>query len=239
MTRDEQYLSSLVRELTGLPAETGWLELKHNNADPQEIGEYISALANSAALEGKAQAYLLWGVDDATHGIVGTNFNPSAKRVGNEELESWLLRQLAPKIGFRFHQIQIDGLAMVLLEIDRAFRHPVQFSGVPFVRVGSYKKRLKDFQEKERELWRVLDATPYELLPAAEKVSADDVLRLLDYAAYFDLLDKPLPNSRDAVLAALAADRLIESMGAGYWRIFNFGAVLFAKKLSDFVRLQR
>ncbi|MEK6789116.1 MAG: ATP-binding protein [Pseudomonadota bacterium] len=239
MTRDEQYLLSLVRELTDLPAETGWLELKHNNAEPQEIGEYISALANSAALEGKAQAYLLWGVDDVSHDMVGTSFNPSAKRVGNEELESWLLRQLTPKIGFRFHQIQIGGLAMVLLEIDRAFRHPVQFSGVPFVRVGTYKKRLKDFQEKERELWRVLDATPYELLPAAEKISADEVLRLLDYAAYFDLLDKPLPNSRDAVLAALAADRLIESMGAGYWRIFNFGAVLFAKKLSDFGRLQR
>lgn len=64
--RDEQYWVSLANELRAQPKETGWLEFKHNNAEPQEIGEYISALANTAALEGKAHAYLLWGVDDTS-----------------------------------------------------------------------------------------------------------------------------------------------------------------------------
>ncbi len=50
--RDEQYWVSLVHELRALPAETGWLEFKRNNGGPQEIGEYLSALANTAALEG-------------------------------------------------------------------------------------------------------------------------------------------------------------------------------------------
>ena len=54
-----------------------------------------------------------------------------------------------------------DGPVVVLLEVDAAFRHPVQFEGTGFIRIGSYKKRLKDFPEKERELWRTLDATPY------------------------------------------------------------------------------
>lgn len=239
MTRDEAFLHSLVHELTSLPAETGWVEFKHNNGDPREIGEYISALANTAALEGKAQSYMLWGVDDTSHALVGTDFDPTTARIGNEELESWLLRQLAPRIGFHFSSITIDGARIVLLQIDRAFRHPVQFTGTPFVRVGSYKKRLKDFPEIERNLWRILDATPFEMLPCAEKISADEVLRLLDHSAYFDLLDRPQPNSRDATLDALAADRLIEAMGGGYWRIFNLGALLFAKRLSDFNRLQR
>lgn len=75
--RDEQYWVSLAHELRALPRETGWLEFKHNNAEPQEIGEYISALANTAALEGKAHAYLLWGVDDATHQAIGTTFDPA------------------------------------------------------------------------------------------------------------------------------------------------------------------
>lgn len=239
MSRDEQYLRSLVHELIALPVETGWLELKHNNAEPQEIGEYISALANSAGLNGKAHAYLIWGIDDVSHALIGTNFAPHAKKVGNEELESWLLRQLSPKISFHFYSVKIEEMSVVILEIDRAFRHPVQFSGSAFIRIGSYKKRLKDFSEKERELWRVLDATPFEMLAASEKLSADEVVKLLDYAAYFDLLDKPLPNGRDAILDALASDHLIEPMGGGYWRIFNLGAILFAKKLSDFGRLQR
>lgn len=43
-------LLALVDRLQGLPRETEWLEFKHNNADAQEIGEYLSALANEAAL---------------------------------------------------------------------------------------------------------------------------------------------------------------------------------------------
>lgn len=238
-TRDEQFLRSLVLELVALPSETGWVEFKHNNGDPREIGEYISALANSAALEGKARAYLIWGVSDQTHGLIGTSFVPSSAKVGGEELENWLLRQLSPKINFHFHAVQLSDVGLVLLEIEAAFRHPVQFSGAPFIRIGSYKKRLNDFPEKERDLWRILDATPFEMLAAAEKLSADEVLKLLDYTAYFDLMAKPLPTGRDAILDALVADRLIESMGGGYWRIFNIGAVLFAKKLTDFGRLQR
>lgn len=239
MTRDEEYLRSVVRELVALPSETGWLELKRNNCDPQEIGEYISALANSAALNGKARAFLLWGVDDASHEVVGTTFDPGAKRIGNEELESWLLRQLAPKIEFRFRRVVIDDLPLVLLEIDRAFRHPVQFAGVEFVRIGSYKKKLKDFPERERALWRIFDATPFEHLLAAEKLSSDEVLRLIDYPAYFDLMGVPLPEQRAGILQALRADMLILEQEGGRWAIRNLGAILFAKRLADFSNLQR
>ena len=239
MSRDEDYLRSLVRELVALPTETPWLELKHNNGNPQEIGEYISALANSAALEGKARAYLVWGVDDATHTIVGTTFDPGAARVGAEELESWLLRLLAPKITFRFLRVAADGLPMVLLEIDRAFRHPVQFAGVEYLRIGSYKKKLKEFPEHERSLWRIFDATPFELLPAAERLTGDEVLRLLDYPAYFDLLGRPLPDGIEAILQALQADQLIAQQDGGRWIIHNLGAILFAKRLADFGGLRR
>jgi len=96
--RPADYLISLVRELCKLPQETEWIEFKVNNAGPQEIGEYISALANSATLVGKAFAYLVWGVADGDHTIAGTRFVPHAAKVGNEELENWLLRLLAPKI---------------------------------------------------------------------------------------------------------------------------------------------
>jgi predicted HTH transcriptional regulator len=239
MRDEQQYWASLAHELRALPRETGWVEFKCNNADPREIGEYISALANTAALERKAHAYVLWGVEDATHELVGTSFEPGRKRVGNEEIENWLLRQLAPKISFRFISVTLNGLALILLEIDRAYRHPVRFAGEEFIRIGSYKKRLKDFQEKERDLWRILDATPFERLPAADKLPADDVLKLLDYPSYFDLIGRPLPDGRAAIMDALAADQLIASAGGGCWDVMNLGAILLAKRLSDFSGLQR
>jgi len=232
-------LLGILTELRKLPRETEWAEFKHNNTDPDEIGEYLSALANAAALAGKVSAWLVWGVDDQTHELIGTTFNPANAKVGNEELESWLLRLLSPKINFRFYRLQAENTPVVLLEVSAAFRHPVQFKGAEFIRVGSYKKRLKDFPEKERALWRVFDQIPFEREVAAEDIAPEEVLRLLDYPAYFDLLSLPLPEGRDAILAALEADMLITRGSTGQWNITNLGAVLFAKRLADFRVLAR
>lgn len=170
---------------------------------------------------------------------MGTSFDPHAARVGNEELESWLLRLLEPKIDFRFFHVVVEGRPIIMLEIHRAARHPVGFQGQEYIRVGSYKKKLKEFPEKERALWRIFDRAPFEDGIVSERASADDVLRLLDYPAYFDLLERPLPADRDGILAALAEDRLIRSSDAGGWDITNLGAVLFAKRLDTFHALRR
>ena len=61
-----------VKELSKLPKEVGWVEFKHNNCEPTMVGEDISALANSATLNDRDYAYMIWGVDDNTHEIVGT-----------------------------------------------------------------------------------------------------------------------------------------------------------------------
>lgn len=237
--RTPEYLAGLVRELCKLPRETEWLEFKVDNADPQEIGEYLSALANAAAYNGKAYAYLVWGVEDQTHRIIGTRFVPTASKKGNEPLETWLLRLLTPKIHFRFYELTLEGLPVVLLEIGRAFRHPVRFQNEAFIRIGSVKKPLKEAPDRERELWRIFDQTPFEDLVAVERAGADEVLRLLDYPAYFDLLERALPADRDGIVEALADDGLIGPCEAGGWNITNLGAVLFAKRLDDFPTLRR
>ncbi len=120
------------------------------------------------------------------------------------------------------------------MEIGAAFRHPVQFKNTEYIRIGSYKKKLKDFPENERELWRVFDKTPFEQEIAAENVSSDEFLRLLDYPSFFDLLQLPLPESREGILGGLEAEEMIGQSQSGNWNITNLGAVLFAKKLADF-----
>ena len=65
--------------------------------------------------------------------------------LGNEELENWLLRLLNPKINFYFNELTVDSHSVVLLEISAAFRHPVQFKNTEYIRIGSYKKKLKDY----------------------------------------------------------------------------------------------
>lgn len=235
----KDYAPSLVRELANLPKETEWVEFKVNQAEPQEIGEYISALANSARLLGKRSAYVVWGIEDETLRLVGTNFAPSTAKVGNEELESWLLRLLTPKLPFRFEEAEIDGRRFVVLEIEAVFQHPVQFAGADYIRVGSYKKRLKDHPEKERALWRALERQPFEDGVAAARLDDQRTLAALDYTAFFDLQDRPVPTNALSILEALAADDLIKESDAGGWDITNLGAMLFAKKLSEFPSLRR
>jgi len=241
MVRNDRpdYLVSLLEELRQLPKETEWVEFKRNDDNPEAIGKYISALANSAALCGKANAYLIWGIADEGHEIVGTEFHPSLARKGNEELENWLLRLLQPRIHFNFVEFDVDGRHISMIEIPRAAHQPVQFQGIEYIRVGSYKKKLKDHQEKERELWRIFDITPFEQQVAAERLPPADVLQLLDYPAYFKLLDIPLPENRDAILSRLAEDHMIQPHQGGHWDILNLGAILFASDLSRFRHLDR
>jgi predicted HTH transcriptional regulator len=233
------YLAGLLRELLKLPTECEWVEFKRNNGNPEDIGEYVSALANSAALSGKANGYMIWGVDDTTHNLVGTTFQPARAKKGNEALENWLIRLLEPHIAFRFVEINTDGKQFVMMEVPRASHQPVQFSGVEYVRVGSCKKKLKDLPEKERELWRVFNVTPFEQQVALERVGAPDVLDLLNYPSYFRLLNLPLPEARDGIISRLAEDRMIEPQPSGQWNILNLGAILFASDLSQFRHLAR
>lgn len=90
-------LDLLVKQLVTFPNETEWLEFKHNNFDPEMIGKDISALANSATYRGKDQAYMIWGIDDISHEIKGTNYNRFSKLKGSQEIESWLRNLLSKK----------------------------------------------------------------------------------------------------------------------------------------------
>ncbi len=235
----DHYLASLVYELCKLPTETSWVEFKHNNADPAMIGERISALSNSAALEGKTYAYMLWGVEDGTHRLVGTSFNTSFAKVGNEALENWLRHSLTPSPHFSFHSIQLEGMPIVILEIPRATHTPIQFKGIEYIRNASYTKKLKDFPEIERGLWRVFEKTPFESLAAIGQLTSEEVLRLIDYPAYFDLMGIDLPSNREQILARLQSENLITTTDSGKWSVLNLGALLFAKSLADFPGLAR
>ena len=129
-------LDILVNELRQLPNETPWLEFKHNNYDPYMIGKDISALANSAALHEKSCAYMLWGIDDSTHEIVGTKYNLQTLKKGEQELENWLRSLLSQNAAFEFHSVTLENKSVGVLIIYRAANQTVMFEKVDYIRVG-------------------------------------------------------------------------------------------------------
>lgn len=112
------------------------------------------------------------------------------------------------------------------------------FREVEYLRVGSYKKRLSDHPEKERKLWRRLEYSRFETHLAKRSLSDDDVLALVDYPSVFDLLGQPLPDNKSGIIDRLCLEKVVERESIKF-AITNLGALLFARRLSDFRYLSR
>lgn len=232
-------LDKLVRQLCTYPDEMPWLEFKHNNYEPEMIGEDISALANGATLDEKGCAYFIWGVSDGTHEIVGTDYNLQNLKKGNEELENWLRRMLSKNADFEYHTVEMGNVTVGVMIIQCAISQPVTFQKVEYVRVGSYTKRLLEYPALQSKLWGRLHNRNFEEQPAAQDLDLPTALRMLDYTVYFDFIDIPQPTSADNIAHYLLEEKILTQQDNGLYGITNMGAILFAKRLADFPKLSR
>lgn len=232
-------LERLIIELCKLPSETPWLEFKHNNYDPHMIGCSISALANSATLCEKSCAYMLWGVDDTTHDIVGTKYNLQTLKKGNQELENWLRCLLSKNTEFEFHTVPVNDKNVGVLIIYKATNQTVTFEKVDYIRSGSYTKKLSDFPSMQAQLWDRIRNSRFEERFAKQDLIAEEALRLLDYSAYFDISGIPQPTDMLGVLHYMLEEGIVVKQDNGLFAVTNLGAILFAKRLEDFSRISR
>ncbi len=239
MSYDHKELTALVDELRNLGSEQEWIEFKKDNFQPDVIGQAISALSNAAALHGKDKAYLVYGIKDDTHEVIGTIFDLAKERVGAEELENWLNKMLDPKINFICHEFEyVPGTKVVVIEIDAASSYPVSFKKACYIRVGSYTKPISAHRGKEKALWSKLEKKTFELELAKTNLSNDEVLTLLDYNEAFKKLGIRLPDDKSSIIEKLIENELV-TKSKGRLAITNLGAVLFAVDLTKFDGLAR
>lgn len=232
-------LTALIKELVKQPKESEWIEFKHNYHSAEEIGERISALANSACLHNQSYGYLVFGIKDKTHEIIGTTFSVKSHKKGKEELEHWLVNRLDPKIDFRTHEFEFsEGVKISLFVIPAADNRPVEFMHKPSIRIGSYTRNLGDFPEKAGRIWRKSEIRPLQDIYCKENVTASEVVDLLNTQVYFDLLKLPYPTTREGVIDKFLSENLI-SRNKGIFNITKLGAILLAKNLDDFEDIGR
>ena len=229
----------LVREILRLDCENEWIEFKHNKYSPQMIGEDISALANGATLMDRDYAYMLWGIDDATHKIIGTDFNLLIQKKGNEDISNWLRHQLSDNAEFEYQSINLDGQVVGVLIITRAIKKPVSFQKTAYIRSGSITKKLADLPTLEEKLWVKLNFGHYEKLSALSNLTLDRALQQINFSKYFDALGYTQPSGYDKIAYFLLEDGIFVRQDDGLYSITNLGLLLFAKKLSDYPSLYR
>lgn len=148
-------LHELIDELRAYDTEREWFEFKENWFDQTQLGQYISALSNSAAVEGRKNAYFVWGIHNETHAVTGTTFN-SNMDIKNEPLKHFLARQIYPDLNFSFEEIIYEEKKVVVLIIPAARIVPTSFDNERFIRIGSSKESLRKYPEKESYLFEIL-----------------------------------------------------------------------------------
>jgi len=235
---NDQSLQNLVHELVRV-GECEWIEFKQNNAKKEDVGQYIAALSNAALLNGRDKAYCVFGIADQSNNIVGTRFSATKAKVGNQELQSWLLQRLQPKIDFHFKEVVIDKKTIVILEINPANQQPTSFDNIKYIRVGSTNRKLQDYPQKESQLWQLINNVTFESQLSLLNLEVEQVIELLEYSSYFELVGAPIPDGHEAILSKLTEENLIKQEDTGKYSITNLGAILFAKDLTKFPNLTR
>ncbi len=131
-----EQLNTVLDNLCSLSAENEIVEFKEakNTYDFSKLGKYFSALSNQANLKGKYFAWLVFGVEDKKHNIVGTKF-----RLQRKDLDS-LKGEIAKKTtnGISFIEIYelVKPNGRVLM-----FQIPAAPKGIPIAFDGHYYAR--------------------------------------------------------------------------------------------------
>jgi len=129
MTTSE--LKHTLKKLCDLSAENEIVEFKEakNSYDFQKLGKYFSALSNEANLKGKACAWLVFGVENKKHQIVGTQFRPRRKDL--DSLKSEIANKTTNRITYmEIYELDEPEGRVVLFQIPAAPRgFPVAFEG--------------------------------------------------------------------------------------------------------------
>lgn len=232
-----QEYRDLIIWLLRQPKECEWVEFKKNYHSAEEIGQRISALANGACLQRQPYGYLVFGIEDNLL-LSGTSFDPSRQKKGNELIEHWIVQRLSPKIDFRIVSAIIDEKFLVIFEIPAARNQPVSFMHEAYVRVGSITRKLREFPDKERKIWNNQPDSAFAKEIALRGLSAAEIVELLDTQLLFELLKVPYPSSREGVIEKLLSEKLIIEQRGSYCAT-NLGAILFARKISNFPAVAR
>lgn len=229
---------ALLDRLLKEPLEAEWLEFKLNLSDVEEIGQYVSALSNSAMLAGKDRAFLVFGIEDGTRARLGTSVVLANLSKGAENFPNWISRMVEPRLMMEFLDFDCAGMKFAILAIEPTYDRPVRFCGTEYIRIGENKKRLVEFPNHERALWLATSRRKFEEAVALTNQSPSDTLALLDIDAFYGLLNEPTPSANAEVLRKLEACGLVRDNLEGKFDITNLGAILLAKDVTKFPPIQ-
>ena len=232
----ESELIQAIDRMRSCPEEGQWFEFKTKRFDHAELGEALSGVYNGALIEDEPFAYVVYGIEDKTHDVKGTNLHSDQLAVGNEPVVFWLSKALDyPALEMKPIRYQEKHLVVFYVRINPAT--PLIFQNQHYYRVGGAIINISRRQELLRELYtKSKKSEPFEDGIADERLKAEEVLSLLNVDAYFNQSGVEKPKTMPELMEVLVKHGFALSSEELY-AITNLGAILFANNLSHFGHL--
>ena len=124
-------LETVLKDLQNLTAETEIVEFKEakTNYDFSKLGKYFSAISNEANLANQPYGWLVFGVENTKHQIVGSQYRKSRKDL--DSLKGEIANKTTNRITFiDIHELTLPEGRVVMFQIPAAPRGiPIAFDG--------------------------------------------------------------------------------------------------------------
>ena len=134
----ETQLKGTLNDLRSLDSENEIVEFKEakNNYDFTKLGKYFSALSNEANLCRKPYGWLVFGIKDNDHSIVGTQYRSERKDL--DKLKGEIANKTTNRISFiAIHEVNLPEGRVILFQIPSAPKGiPIAFDGHYYARDG-------------------------------------------------------------------------------------------------------
>ena len=221
-------LIQLIDELRALPKENEWVEFKTGTATTNErLGQYLSAISNAACIASQSFGYLIFGIKNETHDVVGTTYKFKNAKEGNEELELWIRRLLIPSIRFQHFVCQYNQFYLEIFKIPAAKGEPTHFKKISYIRFNSSLTDLRNFPEYLKAIYNSEDDWSANII---DRATLDD----LDFSAVAKAKEKfkekktgtPLYDEIDNWDNAIFLDKAKITIGS---KITNTAIILLGK----------
>ena len=171
----DNYYDILNHLLSHYENEVVEFKAAQNSYDVDDLGKYFSALSNEANLRERDFAWIVFGVDNKTHEITGTNFkngemalNKLKQDMSQHTTDNLIFREIVP--------IYVDGKRVLLFKVPASPRNIVMhWKGIAYARDGESLKPLNQTKRDEIRNQPPIPDWTAQLVPNATIADLDEL----------------------------------------------------------------
>lgn len=158
MHKTQKELSEILEQLLKNP-ENEYIEFKEakNNFEIDKLGKYFSAISNEATLKEKQYGWIIFGINDRTHSVVGTNFQNNNNF---NKIKKQISENTTDNISFiEIYSFLYDGKRVIMFQVPAAFGTTIKWKKIAYGRNGESLTLLSDNKTEQIKIVSTFDWT--------------------------------------------------------------------------------